>query len=430
MIRATIGKFWAEFWTHKFGFGIIIIAPIMMLLVSSLITNQIADQIADGDTAITYDLAIINKDLGLPAPTNDIETIFYASLPIEWQEYGVGKVLSDSIFDLQYQENFLFNQVNITIDDAITSVEDKEVALVVIIPEKFTQLVLDLMDNAIDEIDLSLNVSLTITMYGNSEDPNSQVAESIVRSVIDMLLEAMSSGSSSTADSISITQEYVLPRDIRPSFFDLNVISICMTTSVLAAAGFTAFLNDDFEKGTIIRIKLSPNSPSEYLFGFTIWSFMVALVTFILYFTVAIFILDFDPPGSFLRAFITLLILNFASLGLTFTAISVSKSSSATALVLAAVAYLVYFITIGVFTITSEIVLVRDILSFTSGSPDLRLLDILPWTHGANALRGIFVYDKTFSEISGDMILLTAMSLIWFVLGLYLFTKRRFARDT
>ena len=73
-----------------------------------------------------------------------------------------------------------------------------------------------------------------------------------------------------------------------------------------------------------------------------------------------------------------------------------------------------------------EVIFVRDILSFTSGSPHFQLWDILPWTHAVNAMRAILLFDQSLADVAGDLILLTIMGGIWMLLGMFMFIRKRF----
>jgi len=73
-----------------------------------------------------------------------------------------------------------------------------------------------------------------------------------------------------------------------------------------------------------------------------------------------------------------------------------------------------------------DVSLIPGLLKFSSGSPDFLVWDILPWTHAVNAMRAVLLFDQSLVDVSGDLLLLLLTSLIWFIAGVYLFSKRKF----
>ena len=80
----------------------------------------------------------------------------------------------------------------------------------------------------------------------------------------------------------------------------------------------------------------------------------------------------------------------------------------------------------GSFIPMPDIVLIEDLLDFTSGSPHFLIWDFLPWTHAVNALRAVLLFDRGFDDVKGDILLMVAFGLFWGFLSLSIYGRRRF----
>lgn len=419
MLLDLINKNFKELIRHKITFGLIILFPIFFLFIFSLAFGG-----ADITSTSTYNIAIINLDEGIP------ESMAVPQLPQNWRDDGVGQNLTDLIFDIKFNESensdYIFNEIVIDQSQINQSLDDNLVSLVLIIPENFSRVVLNKINNAAG-LTIPIfpsNINETIIIIGDDRSYSFIISESIIKSVISGFLEGVEQGDNYSTGQVFINQETVLP-DTELDIFDFIAAGLFSFATILSAAVFVSFLISDEETGSINRIKLSMVKPWTYVMSYTIVIIILSAVQTVTLFATAYFVFDFHPSGSFLNAFVVMMILTMAILGLSFSGAAIFKSSDTAGTAIGTSSSIIGFAS-GTFFAMPKIVIIRNILSFTSGSPDFLLFDILPWTHAVNALRAILIFDQSLTEVVGDIALLFIMGLLWMILGMYLYTKKRF----
>lgn len=419
MLLDVINKNFKELIRHKITFGLIIIFPIFFLFIFSLAFGG-----ADLTSTSTYNIAILNLDEGIP------ESMAVPQLPQNWRDDGVGQNLSDILFDVKYNESenseFIFNEIIIDQSQINQSLDDNVVTLVLIIPENFSQVVLNKINNAAG-LTIQIfptNINETFTIIGDDRSYGFIISESIIKSIISGFLESIEQGDNYSSGQVFINQETVLP-ETELDVFDFIAAGLFSFATILSAAVFVSFLISDEETGSMNRIKLSLINPWTYMMSYTIVIMILSAIQTITLFITAYYIFDFHPAGSFVNAFIVMMILAMAILGLSFSGAALFKTSDTAGTAIGTSSSILGFAS-GTFFAMPKIVLIKDALPFTSGSSDFLIWDILPWTHAVNALRAILIFDQSLTDVMGDIALLFIMGFIWMILGMYFYTKKRF----
>jgi ABC-2 type transport system permease protein len=419
LLLDVINKNFKELIRHKITFGLIIIFPIFFLFIFSLAFGG-----ADLTSTSTYNIAILNLDEGIP------ESMAVPQLPQNWRDDGVGQNLSDILFDVKYNESenseFIFNEIIIDQSQINQSLDDNVVTLVLIIPENFSQVVLNKINNAAG-LTIQIfptNINETFTIIGDDRSYGFIISESIIKSIISGFLESIEQGDNYSSGQVFINQETVLP-ETELDVFDFIAAGLFSFATILSAAVFVSFLISDEETGSMNRIKLSLINPWTYMMSYTIVIMILSAIQTITLFITAYYIFDFHPAGSFVNAFIVMMILAMAILGLSFSGAALFKTSDTAGTAIGTSSSILGFAS-GTFFAMPKIVLIKDALPFTSGSSDFLIWDILPWTHAVNALRAILIFDQSLTDVMGDIALLFIMGFIWMILGMYFYTKKRF----
>ncbi len=418
LLLDVIIKNFRELIRHKITFGLIIVFPIFFLFIFSLAFSG-----ADLASTSTYNIAIINLDEGVP------DSMAVPQLPQNWIDDGVGENLSAIIFDLQYNgsdSEYIFNEVSVDQSQINESLADNEVSLVLIIPENFSRVVLNRINNGAGLIITRFpsNINETFTIIGDERDYGFIVSESIIKSIITGFLDSVEDGDNFSTGQVFVNQDTVLP-DTDLNVFDFIAAGLFSFATILSAAVFVSFLISDEETGSMNRVKLSLIKPWTYMMSYTIVIVLLSVIQTITLFITAYYVFDFNPAGSFVSAFVVMMILTMAILGLSFSAAALFNTSDTAGSIIGTSSSIIGFAS-GTFFAMPKIVIIKNALPFTSGSPDFLLWDILPWTHAVNAMRAILLFDQSLADVGGDILLLFIMGLVWMILGLYAYSKKRF----
>ncbi len=424
MISSIMNKFYREFIRNKISIGLVFAFPLFFLIIFN---------VSFGGTVITsgstYDIAVINDDSGIPG---DIAAVLNnTGFPQNWIEDGIGKNLTDIIFDMRYEEDgkALFNRVVVDRADIDSAIEN-ELSLVMIIPENFSLSILNILNNNAklrnqSSIPFLEVVSATIDMYGDERSQAFDISKTILQNLINTFIGFIGDVDFETG-SIIINTESILPVREDITIFDFIASGIFVFATILSTSYFAGLVLTDEENGVMDRYKVSLINPQKYTIAFSIFAFAIMMIQAVFLLASAYFLFGFKPAGSFIYAFIILVLLSLANLGFIFTAGAFFKSSDTAGSVIGFASSILGFAS-GSFMNMPKIVLIKNILPFTSGSPDLLLWDLLPWTHANNALKLVLLLDYNLSEVIGDLILLVIMGIVWYIIGLYYYSKRRFA---
>ncbi|MCY3410564.1 MAG: ABC transporter permease [Candidatus Heimdallarchaeota archaeon] len=431
MFWHIVGKFSKEFRRNKISVGLVFIFPIFFLTIFN---------IAFGGVNFTgtnsYSIAVFNHDQGVPESVYNV--LNGSGFPQNWLDDGVGKNLTDILFSAEYDQEdnetqYIFNRVNLTEPEIEDFIAEGEVSLVLIIPENFSLSVLNLINNnillengfVIPGVD---NVNASFEIYGDERSTSFVIANSIIQSIINTFIERIEIGDYYNSGQVTILQESILPEDEEFSLFAYIAPGIFVFSTIMSASYFSALLLIDEEKDLMSRYKISLVSPRMYLLAFTLFSFAIMMVQAGLLLLAAKYIFGFDPVGSMINAFWVLLMLAMGVFGLIFTAAAFFNSSDSAGSSIGSTSAVVGFAS-GSFMPMPDFIIAKDVMTFTSGSPHLLIWDILPWTHANNAIRQILLFDTPLNDLTGDLILLNSMGLIWMILGIFVFSKRRFVGE-
>lgn len=422
MIIAVAIKFFKHFYRNKISFAIVFAFPFFFLWMFSFAFG--ADVL--GASAITYNLAIINNDEGI---SEDFAPFLPAELSSWYEEGGAGLEISDIMFNLNYSENDdneilpIFNEVDIQEDHIQSSVDDRITHVIVIIPENFSLSLLNIINNqAMQQIPgFPTDVDAEIQLFGNEDSDSYDIASSIVSSIFNQYVNAIEEGA--FPNHIEIDQ-HILLGEVK-TFFDFIAPGIFVFASVLSATYFVGALLNDTEQETLDRIKISNLSAQKYILGFLLMSSIIMAIQTIFLFVAAQYILNFNPVGSIPLAYGIMMLLMFATYGVVFLGAAVFNNANTSGATLGFLTSIVA-LSSGSFIPMPDIVLIEDLLDFTSGSPHFLIWDFLPWTHAVNALRAVLLFDRGFDDVKGDILLMTIFGLFWGFLSLSIYGRRRF----
>ncbi|MDH5402524.1 MAG: ABC transporter permease [Candidatus Heimdallarchaeota archaeon] len=409
-------KIFTQFRRRKVSFALIFAFPFFFLLIFSL---AFSGNNIDGTT--TYDIVINNLDEGI----FEDQQLFFNGSYNDWKLHGIGENYSNILADLKYPDEDIavFNVKDIG-QYTYNEVFQNDVGVMIIeIPPLFSQSVLSIInvhaEGQIPNFPTNINVSIN---YHGQDTQEYKIAQSISQTVLEAFIDAIK------GDQIPRTYEFeqisVLKTD-DISIFDFIAAGIFVFATILSVSYFASIALEEISEGTIQRLKLSLIKPNEYIAGFIIFSFIVMLIQSIFLFIAATVIFNFNPAGSLINAFVIMSLLTITSFALIFTAGATFKKSDDAGSALGFASSIVGFAS-GAFFPMPEIILVKNVMGFTSGSADLLLWDLLPWTHAVNCMRAILLYNQSLGDVIGDILILIIVSIPWFLIALKFYTKRMF----
>ena len=198
--------------------------------------------------------------------------------------------------------------------------------------------------------------------------------------------------------------------DIAPGLMLISVLMLVSHTS--------AFLAREWELRTLHRYRLARTGPLPLLAGTAVALLVLASLTFGAMLGVAE-LAGFHNQGSYLDAYVVILLLSCAAVGLGFAVAAFARGRDEAANVSALVAFPLGFLGGAFFTVPA--------LPLLPGS-STNAYDLLPSTQAMDALRGILGEGDGLAAVAGHVLALAAIACILLVSGGLLFWRRRLQR--
>ncbi|MFW9929727.1 MAG: ABC transporter permease, partial [Candidatus Thorarchaeota archaeon] len=202
----------------------------------------------------------------------------------------------------------------------------------------------------------------------------------------------------------------------------LFVFALILQISMLGS-----LLTSEYEKHTLNRIILSPIDPLTYLIAVTLFQLTITTIQFpFMVFTAQLF--GFTTQGSYLLAYIVLLLTTFSVIGFAFFIGATLQHPDTAGMLGGLISAPLGFIS-GAFIPVPPIVLIPNIFPTAGGNlRDFSLYDLLPTTHAVNALNGILLHNYSIVDVLIDISSMLVLSLILFFIGGLYFTRQRLMR--
>jgi ABC-2 type transport system permease protein len=380
-----------------------------------------------GENNTPHNIAVVNLDQGTINSTGS--------------NVNYGNELTTKLEDQNYEKSNvkLFNVTSTTNSSAQPLLSKRTVDAELIIPANFSNSVQSLINNTIlsstgqtSTVNSSINKSTsTLIISGDTGYMGFGVAQGIL---VGFLGQYQQNVITNTMDSIAGT-----PGAQPTQYINTTVQSIAGTASftqfdflapgmmvfaiLLLATTVAAILTREVESGTLLRLKISKMRSFDLLFGGLIpWS-LVAGAQVVILLAVAI-ILGLHWQGSYysiLLAIIIGIIAGIASISLAMIIAAFAKNDRQAANLGTLIVVPTSFLTGAFFPLPAEYI------NFFGHS--FQIYDILPWTHTLTALRSVLVYGYGWNSISYDVIISAVLTLILFVIGVFLFSKTRLGAE-
>ena len=171
----------------------------------------------------------------------------------------------------------------------------------------------------------------------------------------------------------------------------------------------------EVEAGTLRRLQISRMRAFDFLGGVTLTQLIVGVAALLLALFVAV-LLGFRSQGSLWAAIIIGAIASLSVIGVGLIVACFSRTvTQAFLLANFPLAFFMFF--------SGAMFPVPRLTLFSIGSQSVALFDILPTSHAVIALQKIFVLGAGLSDVTYELIALTALSVLYFAVGVWLFKR-------
>ncbi len=198
---------------------------------------------------------------------------------------------------------------------------------------------------------------------------------------------------------------------------DFNLIAPgLMVFAIMLLIGYAATtLSRETEQGTLHRFQLAQASWMGYLGGVTLAHLLLASFAFGMMLLGA-HVMGFENNGSYLHAYVIILITAVSALGVGMVIAAVSKRREEAANLSMLAALPLGFLSGAFFEVPGV-----EIKGFD-------IYELLPTTHAITALRAILNDGQTLSDVSGHMLALSGAAALYVAFGATLYWWRRMRR--
>ena len=198
--------------------------------------------------------------------------------------------------------------------------------------------------------------------------------------------------------------------------FELYIPALLVLALIMLMFTAAATLIKEKDKGTIIRLRLSHMKTFEWLVAVSMVQIIIGMLALVLTYLTAV-ALGYESSGS-LPAMMVVGFLGCLSI----IALSIIVSAYLrTIFDLLTIGCFPFFILMffsgGMFPLP-------PLRLFTVGTRSVNVNDVLPTTHTINAMGKILNYDSGLQELGYELVAITALTVVFFVLGVVVFTRR------
>lgn len=400
------------------GLMMILLFPLFFMLVFGFAFGGM------GESNQPHNLAVVNYDEG-------------ATMPSTGEHVNFGNNLTKILEDSKYENTdvHLFNVTQTTESDADKKIKQRTVDAELIIPENFSQSVVDLITATLQQSStgtststISSNVTSTIIIRGDTGYIAFGVSQAILTGVLeqykDKIVSQVQNASTGSlgVDSNNYLQSKVeaIPGTSSFTTFDFMAPGMMVFAILLLAATVAVALTREVDRGTLARLKLSKMTSLDLLLGGLLpWS-LVAAAQVIILLIVAVLV-GFHWQGGLYTLLLAVFVgiiggVASVSLGMIIAAFARNDRQAANMapLICVPTSFLV-----GAFFQLPQVVIAN-----IWGQP-FQIYDLLPWTHVLNALRSTLTFGGGWDTIAYQVGWALLLTIILFIVGVVLFSRNR-----
>ena len=361
----------------------IVLAPVFVFVYSLFFSSG-------GST--TYQVAVIDND----TPYQEAGTAFNA---------GIQTITALQEVTYSDGQPFLDVQLIQDLDLALQALTDREIEVVVVLPEDFSQSLAAYQAGRVGD------VQAKIVFYGDLTNPYYAVAAVFANMGIETYVQGVTGEVRPF-----VIEEIPLGDSSGRSEFEIYVPGMLVFAIVLLVFQVAMTVAYEVESGTLNRLKISGVRSAELLGGISLSVVVIGAVSLSLAFLAAV-ALGFTSYGSIWLAYLVGLLTTFSVIGAGLLVAAFSNSVSQ-AFIIANFPLMIFMFFTGVaFPIP-------DVPLFTMGNQAVGLYDFLPPTHAVTAFNKILTLGGGLGDISYELLALVVLTVLYFGVGIFVFRKR------
>jgi ABC-2 type transport system permease protein len=249
-----------------------------------------------------------------------------------------------------------------------------------------------------------------VTLVGDSTRQAFRVASMLIRGAA----ETFGHKVRGSTPAVKVAAQAVGLSDVR-TVFELYVPGLLVFTVIMLIFSSSMSVVREVEAGTLARLRLAPVSTFSLLLGMSAVQFLLGVVALSLTFGTAS-LLGFRSQGSLGLALVIAGVASLAAVGIGMVVASVSRTMTR-AFLISSVAMFLLVLFSGVIFPQPRVPL------FSVAGRGVDLFDVLPTTHMGVALNKVLNLGAGVADVSYEIIWLTAISLLNFVVGGLFFAR-------
>lgn len=198
-----------------------------------------------------------------------------------------------------------------------------------------------------------------------------------------------------------------------PSAIFLGIVMLIFTSAIA--------LIKEVETGTIRRLQISKASSAEMLAAVTISQLFIGIAAIFLTAFTAFVVFHAKSEGSIVLVYFITILACISIIAIGFILAGFSRSTS-DILILGNLPYFLLFLLSGAFPVPRI-----NIVSFSNHS--IAVNDIFPTTPAMTALKLVMDHGKGLNDVMFEIIMIVVLTIIYFVVGIYLFSRKHMKLD-
>lgn len=386
-----------------------------------------------GQSNTPHNIAVVNHDEG-------------AAVTFMNQTTNFGDNLTTVLGDVKYENSdvHIFNITKTNEEQADKLLKQREIDAEIIIPKDFSKATASLINSTLQSTLSSKtsvqttaqsmaspsadNVTSTVIVrgdtgymgFGTSQGILTGVFQSYEENIVIGVQNRIKGTPGAQTHHFIQTKVEGMPGTQPFTTFDFLAPGMMVFAILLLATSVAAALTREVDTGTLERLKLSKMKSFDLLFGTLLPWALVAAAQVIILFAVAIMV-GFHWQGSINSIVLAVIVgtiggISSIALGMIIAAFAKNdkQASNLGTLITVPLSFLV-----GAFFQLPQVT-IGNFMGQT-----FQIYDLLPWTHTLNALRSVLTYGSGWSSISYQVGMSAVLTVILFVIGVFLFSKTR-----
>lgn len=289
-------------------------------------------------------------------------------------------------------------------DAAVKAIKNKKYDVYISIPEDFSESIEKRINNP-------ANGKIKLMLYGDMGSSYYIIPAITIGSISEQFVGSITHEPKTLEfieKSISTYNERTEFEAAIPSAIFLGIIMLLFTSAIA--------LIKEVETGTIRRLQISKASSFEMLTAITLSQIFIGFAAVVLTLFTALTVFHAKSEGAISLVLIISILSCLSIVAVGFILAAFSRNTS-DILILGNLPYFLLFLLCGAFPIPR-------INLFYFNSHSIAINDIFPTTPAMTALKGVMDQGKGLNDIMFEIIMITVLTIIYFVAGIYLFNRK------